>query len=213
MVYGGMIMEYLDYYDEEGNYLGFKSRDEVHKEGLWHNTVHCWLYDESGKIYFQIRKDLGTFYTTASGHVLKGETIKEAFKREIFEEIGVEIDSSDATLVDVVTWKMDKVKKDGSIFKDRAKANVYVDLYEDDINKFNFDLNEVLGLVKVSARDALSLFEIGTGTIPAEIITKENGNIKVERREVDANEFLVNEHENLYDKYSDVLKKVIELTK
>jgi 8-oxo-dGTP pyrophosphatase MutT (NUDIX family) len=213
MVYGGIIMEYLDYYDENGTYLGFKSRDEVHKEGLWHNTVHCWLYDRSGNVYFQIRKDLGTFYTTASGHVLKGETIKEAFQREIFEEIGVKIDSSDATLVDVVTWKMDKVKKDGSIFKDRAKANVYVDLYEDDINKFNFSEDEVLGLVKVKAKEALDLFKKGTGKIKGEIITKENNNIKLLKRDVDASEFLVNDHENLYDKYSDVLKKVIELTK
>ena len=206
-------MEYLDYYDEEGNYLGFKSRDEVHTEGLWHNTIHCWLYDNDGNIYFQIRKDSGTFYTTASGHVLKGETIKEAFKREIFEEIGVEIDSSDATLVGIVPWRMDKVKKDGSIFKDRAKANVYVDLFEDDINNFNFDPEEVLGLVKVNANEALELFEKEEGEIPAFIIKQdENNKIVTENKNVDFKEFLVNEHETAYGKYSDVLKKVIELT-
>ena len=50
-------MEYLDYYDEEGNYLGCETREEVHKRGLWHNTVHNWLYTEDGKVIFQIRKD------------------------------------------------------------------------------------------------------------------------------------------------------------
>lgn len=205
-------MEYLDYYDENGEYIGYKTREEVHSEGLWHKTVHCWLYDKEGNIYFQIRKDSKTFYTTASGHVLKGETIKDAFKREIKEEIGIDIDSQDATLAGIVPWKMDKVKKDGSIFKDRAFANVYVDLFEDDINKFNFDENEVLGLVRVNAKDALILFKKEEGNIPALIIKQDNNKIVTENRNVDFNEFLVNEHETAYGKYSDVLKKVIELT-
>lgn len=205
-------MEYLDYYDKEGNYLGFKSRDEVHKEGLWHKTIHCWLYDKYGNIYFQIRKDSNTFYTTASGHVLKGETIKDAFKREIKEEIGIDIDSKDATLVGIVPWKMDKVMKDGSIFKDRAWANAYVNLFEDDINKFNFDSNEVLGLVKVNAKDALLLFEKESRYIPALIIKQENNKIITENKSVNFSGFLVNEHETAYEKYSDVLKKVIQLT-
>ena len=192
-------MEYLDYYDEDGNYLGYKSRDEVHKEGLWHNTVHCWLYEMDGSVYFQIRKDSGKFYTTASGHVLKGETIKDAFRREINEKIGLDIDSSDATLVDIVPWHMDKIKN-GFLFKDRAKANVYVDLFEGDLDSFKFDPNEVLGVVKVKAKDALNLFKNGKGEIEAEIITtKDNKNVKISKL-VSIDDFLVMEHETTYDK-------------
>ena len=205
-------MEYLDYYDEDGNYLGYKSRDEVHKEGLWHNTVHCWLYEKDGSIYFQIRSDSHKFYTTASGHVLKGETIKEAFRREIKEEIGLDIDSSDATLVSINVWKMDKLKND-VLIKDRAKANIYIDLFEGNINSFNFDPKEVLGVVKVKAAEALNLFRSGSGKIKAEIITtKDNKNIK-ENKMVSIDDFLVMKDENAYDKYKDVLNKVIEVTK
>ena len=205
-------MEYLDYYDEDGNYLGYKSRNEVHKEGLWHNTVHCWLYENDGSIYFQIRSDSHKFYTTASGHVLKGETIKEAFRREIKEEIGLDIDSSDATLVSINVWKMDKLKND-VLIKDRAKANIYIDLFEGNINSFNFDPKEVLGVVKVKATEALNLFRSGCGKIKAEIITtKDNINIK-ENKMVSIDDFLVMKDENAYDKYKDVLNKVIEVTK
>ena len=205
-------MEYLDYYDEDGNYLGYKTRDEVHKEGLWHNTVHCWLYEMDGSVYFQIRSSSHKFYTTASGHVLKGETIEEAFRREIKEEIGLDIDSSDATLVDIVPWRMDKMKN-GTLIKDRAKANVYVDLFEGDLDSFKFDPNEVLGVVKVNAKDALDLFKNGKGEIEAEIITtKDNKNVK-ESKLVSIDNFLVQKHENAYDKYKDVLNKVIEITK
>lgn len=207
-------MEYLDYYDEEGNYLGYKSRDEVHTEGLWHNTVHCWLYDKEGHVYFQIRKDTKTFYTTASGHVLKGETIKEAFKREIMEEIGIEIDSSDAELVGIIPWRMDKVKSDGRVFKDRAKANVYIDLYEGDMKDFNFDKEEVLGLVRVDAKEALELFKKEEGVIPATLITqKDDGSIEIINRDVDFNEFLVTANETALGKYGDILNKVLEVLK
>lgn len=206
-------MEYLDYYDENGNYLGFETRENVHKNALWHNTVHCWLYDENGNVYFQIRKDTNTFYTTASGHVLKGETIKEAFKREIKEEIGLSIDTSDATLVGIVPFKMDKVKSDGSIFKDRAKANVYIDLFEGSIDDLSFDLEEVLGLVKVNAKGTLDMFKNESGVIDATIITTEKRKNIEMKKEVDLRDFLVNEGETAYNKYKDVLEKIIEMTK
>lgn len=205
-------MEYLDYYDENGNYLGYKSRDEVHKEGLWHNTVHCWLYEMDGSIYFQIRSSSHKFYTTASGHVLKDEGIKEAFRREIKEEIGLDINSNDATLVDIVPWRMDKMKN-GILIKDRAKAHVYVDLFEGDINSFKFDPNEVLGVVKVKAKEALDLFKKGNGEIEALIITAKDNNNFSENKLVSIGDFLVQDHENAYDKYKDVLSKVIEITK
>lgn len=205
-------MEYLDIYDEDQNYLGKETRDKVHAEALWHKTVHCWLYDSKGNIYFQIRSDEKTFYTTASGHVLAGETIKEAFGREIKEEIGVEIDYEQAQLVDVVIWKMDKEKADGSVFRDRAFANVYAYRYDDaDYTKFNFD-EELDGVVKVSAKEALELFEKGNGKISAEVITKGENNT-LEKRDVDFSEFLVNKHETALGKYQQVLDKIIELTK
>ena len=205
-------MEYLDYYDEDGNYLGYKNRNEVHKEGLWHNTVHCWLYENDGSVYFQIRKDSNKFYTTASGHVLKGETIKEAFRREINEEIGLNIDNNDATLVNIVPWQMDKVKN-GTLIKDRAKAHVYIDLFEGDINSFKFDPNEVLGVVKVKASEALELFKKGSGEMEAVLITaKDNKNIR-ENRMVNIDDFLVMKDGNAYDKYKIVLNKVIEVIK
>lgn len=206
-------MEYLDYYDENGNYLGFETRENVHKNALWHNTVHCWLYDEEGNVYFQIRKDTNTFYTTASGHVLKGETIKEAFKREIKEEIGLSIDTSDATLVGIVPFKMDKVKSDGSIFKDRAKANVYIDLFEGSIDDLSFDIEEVLGLVKVNAKETLDMFKNESGVIDATIITTEKEKNIETKKEVNLRDFLVNEGETAYNKYKDVLEKIIEMTK
>ena len=206
-------MELLDIYDEERNHLGVEDRNVVHRDALWHNTVHCWLYDKEGNIFFQKRSDEGTLYTTASGHILAGETLTEGFGREIKEEIGIDVDYDKAVLVDVVKFVLDKVKKDGSLFRDRVFANVYVCNYDGDYSDFDFDLNELTALVKVNAKEAFDLFEKKQGEIEGTVISKGEHEIKVENRKIDFNEFLVNDGETALGKYGDVLKKVIELTK
>ena len=202
-------MEYLDIYDEQGTFLGTEERGVVHTKGLWHKTVHCWLYDKEGNIFFQRRADRGTLYTTSSGHLSAGESVTEAFQREIKEEIGLDIDASDATHVNVVPFQMDRIKEDGSVFKDRAFANVYVDLYEGDYKDFHMDESEVSGIVIVNAKDALELFQKEEGTLLGKEISVNN---EVTEREIRLTEFLVNDGETFIEKYGDVLRKVIELT-
>lgn len=204
-------MELLDYYDEKGNHLGTEDRKIVHEKALWHKTVHCWLFDKEGNVFFQRRADRGTLYTTASGHVAAGESIKEAFGREIFEELGTNIDYEKAEFCSVVNFTMDKEMKDGSIFKDRAFANIYVYNFDKEYD-FNYDFDEVSEIVKVNALDTKKLFEKEEGSVNCQTIKLLDGIIEVIDVEVEFNEFLVNEHETALSKYGDILNKVIELT-
>ena len=205
-------MEYLDYYDEDGNYLGKEDRKVIHRDALWHKTVHCWLYDQEGNIYFQIRKEEGTFYTTASGHIQAGESVKEGFYREIKEEIGIEVDIDNCILVDVVKFVMDRPNNDGSIFKDRAFANVYICDFEDSIDAFEFDTNEVQGLVKMKATDVLKLISDEVNSINAVyIVIEDEKNVSFDKV-VTRENFLVNAGETILGKYGDVVRKVIEVT-
>ena len=206
-------MEYLDIYDEAGNHIGKEERSLVHKNALWHKTVHAWLYDKLGNVYFQIRAEEGTLYTTASGHLQAGDTVEDAFAREIFEEIGLKIDSSDAIKVDVIKFILDRENKDGSMFRDRVFANIYIDNFEGNIDEFNFDPNEVKGLVKVKASDVLDLFNEEKNSIKGiEITQKDEKNIET-AKEFTINDFLVNKGETAIGKYGDVLRKIIEVTK
>lgn len=205
-------MEYLDIYDENKNYLGKEERSVVHREALWHNTIHCWLYDKEGNIYFQIRKEEEKLYTTASGHILSGETIKEGFGREIKEEIGIDIDYNKALFVNVYKFIMDKKKNDGSIFRDRAFSNVYVCEFNGKIEDFNFDKNEVIGLVKINAKETLNLLEKETGQINGIVIKNANNENYFEEKIISIQDFLVNKGETAIKKYGDVLTKIIEIT-
>lgn len=202
------MAEYLDYYDINWNYLWKDTRENVHSQWLRHNTVHCWLYTSDWKIIFQIRSDTHTLYTTASWHVLSGETIKQAFNREIKEELGIEIDTSDAELVSIVEWKQDKIKSDWSEYHDRAKAHVYVNLYQWDFSEFNFDPNELEGIAVVDAKETLELFKKGNWNINTIIV--KNGSDVVEKV-INISDFLVTPNETYLWKYGDILEKVISL--
>lgn len=204
------MIEYLDTYDENGNFLGKETRDYVHQNAIWHKTVHCWLYDKMGNIYFQIRHDSGTFYTTASGHVLAGESLNEAFGREIKEEIGISLDYEKAELIDVVPFRMDKVKKDGSLFRDRAFANVFIYPIDHQNFKFHFDENEVDGLGRMDAKEVLGLLKQEKNEILATIITEKDNTMGFEEKKITMNDFLINQGETGIGKYGKVLESIIE---
>ena len=203
-------MEYLDIYDDNQKHIGKELRDVVHRDGLWHKTIHCWLYDKEGNVYFQIRKDEGTFYTTASGHVSAGETLQEAFGREIKEEIGLDIDYKESKQIDMVVWKMDRQKSDGSMFVDRAFASIFVYEFDGNWYDFNFQEAEVKGVVKVNAKDTLELFKGSANKINGTFVLYEEKNTIL--KTVNINDFLITPGETQLSKYGKVLEEIILLT-
>lgn len=206
-------MEYLDTYDEQGNFIKKEDRKIVHQLGLWHNTVHCWLYDKEGNVYFQIRSDKKKLYTTASGHVQAGETIKEAFGREIEEEIGYKVDYEKANFIAIVKFIMDRLENDGTIFKDRAFSNVYALEYNDFMDKFDFDEKELSGIVKIDAKKTLEILKKEKGFIEGTISYKEEGNIKIKKEKIYFEDFLVNPGETAIEKYGTVLENILKFIK
>ena len=206
-------MEFLDIYNENGEHIGKEERLKVHERGLWHKTVHCWLFDKAGYVYFQIRHDEKTLYTTASGHIMAGETVEQGFAREIREEIGYEVPYTKAIHLETFKFYLDKVKKDGTEFHDRVFANIYTCEFDGDISKFKYDPNELDGLVKVKADEALALFEKEEGQIDGFLIESRDGKMIMEPKKVDFSEFLVNKGETALGKYGNVLKGIIKILK
>lgn len=195
-------MEYLDIYDENKNYLGKEERSKVHEIGAWHKTVHCWLYDNLGNVYFQIRSDEKKGYTTASGHLQAGETVSDAFKREIKEEIGLNIDMSNLKFIKEVTWIMDKEEKN---YHDHAWANVCICLYDGDSKDFDFDNDEVDGIIKCNAKETLNLFKGNIKDMEAIIVTN-----TLEKKKITIDDFVVMKHETALSKYGFILEVIIE---
>ena len=200
----GCMMENLDIYDEYMNKIGTESRDIVHRNGLWHKTVHCWMYDENGNIYFQIRADSGKLYTTASGHVLSGETVRDAFHREILEEIGIDTDVSNAIALEVVFWRQDKPERE---WHDRAFAHVYANKLPLNFIDFRFQPDEVAGLVRVKAGDCLDLLMDKKTEISATKISSDG----IKNIEISGKDFLTASNENAVVKYGYVLQSIMQI--
>jgi len=97
--------EIVDILDEQGHPTGESlSKAEAHRRGLFHPTVHIWLYTQNGKVLIQQRgryKDNFPLLWDASvaGHVHHGETIPGAAVREVGEEIGLRVAQSDLEFI------------------------------------------------------------------------------------------------------------------
>ena len=44
-----MEHELIDYYDENGRLLGVIDKAIAHREGLWHKSVHLWIFNSKNQ--------------------------------------------------------------------------------------------------------------------------------------------------------------------
>lgn len=89
-----MSDELIDILDEQGNHTGKTClKSEAHAKGLFHATVHVWLFTSDGNVLLQKRaltKKVfpGLWDISVAGHIGAGENTLDAAIREVNEEIG-----------------------------------------------------------------------------------------------------------------------------
>ena len=88
-----MSEEVFDVVNERDEVVGEARRSEVHRLGLRHRAVHVLALDGQGRCFLQRRsmtKDChpGVWDSSASGHLMVGETYDAAAVRELEEELG-----------------------------------------------------------------------------------------------------------------------------
>jgi isopentenyldiphosphate isomerase len=72
-------MEFFDVLNPDGTTAGYSLfRDEVHKKGLWHRTVHIWILNSNNELLIQKRsyqKEVypGLWDISCAGHLSCGE--------------------------------------------------------------------------------------------------------------------------------------------
>lgn len=92
------ISELLPVVDAEGNVIGQTNRGIAHNgiDKPLHPVVHLHVYNSDGDLYLQHRpawKDIqpDRWDTAVGGHVDWGEDVATALRREVREEIGLEV--------------------------------------------------------------------------------------------------------------------------
>ncbi|MEX0724658.1 MAG: NUDIX domain-containing protein [Planctomycetaceae bacterium] len=86
--------EFFDVVDEHDRVLRQVPRHIVHAQKLLHRAVHIFVFDETGRMYMQLRSATKDEYpncwtSSCSGHVDAGEDYDTAAVRELQEELGL----------------------------------------------------------------------------------------------------------------------------
>ncbi|WP_158838229.1 NUDIX hydrolase [Polaribacter sp. L3A8] len=147
--------ELIDILTPEGKPTGKTAlKSEAHKNGWFHATVHVWLFTSDEKIVLQKRaltKKVfpGMWDISVAGHVGAGEHIITAAKREVLEEIGLQLTEKD--LIKIGTRIHQVTHANGII--DNEHHHVFIAELKVSISTLTIQKEEV---------DAIQLFNLST---------------------------------------------------
>jgi isopentenyl-diphosphate delta-isomerase type 1 len=146
-------MELIEIIDKNKKPTGIiKPRDEVHKKGYIHKTVHVWVVNKNKEILIQKRSKSKLTHpqmwdVSCAGHVTAGDTSHETAVKELFEETGIKAEISELEYI----TSIEKKYFHGEI-KDHEIYDVF--LLRKEINPLNlkFDPDEVEELKLMNAK-------------------------------------------------------------
>ncbi len=208
-----MSEEILDIWDESGQHMGAATRKQVHLEGLWHRTFHCWIYirdDQGVQLMFQKRHpDKDTFPDqldiTSAGHLLAGE-LPEDGVRELEEELGLVVPFEHLQEIGIIE---DSTVGPGII--DNELCHVYAYPCSQPLEQYRLQADEVIGLFRIPlnaveklfAGEVTSIDAIGFNLLP-------DGSKQRETLQVSASDFVPHE-ERYYQTVFAAVKRLCQL--
>ncbi len=89
--------ELVDILDENGSYTGKTEMKSIaHQKGLFHPTIHVWIYTVDGRLLIQKRgrnkKSFPLLWdVSVAGHIGAGEDVVSSALREVKEEVGLSL--------------------------------------------------------------------------------------------------------------------------
>ncbi|MBL1224422.1 NUDIX hydrolase [Enterococcus sp. BWR-S5] len=203
--------ERLRIFNDKYEPIGTASRDEVHANGLWHETFHCWFYTidkDDLVIYFQKRsldkKDFpGQLDITAAGHLLDSEEVADGF-REVKEELGIDVSQDAAESLGVFIVEIDL---EG--FIDHEFTNVFLVRRELASGDFFLQEEEVEGLFPVRLQQLKEIFQGVVESLTLEGVCQKNSEQYIDHQTFKKVDFCANAY-TYYDRLIHSFEKILE---
>ena len=147
-------LEFLEIYTPDGLKTGKKAtKSHIHKKGLFHSTVHVWIFSDKGNVLIQKRSkkkklNPGVWDVSVAGHIKYKEGIKAAAIRETFEETGICIKEKDLLKLGIYTSESNHSK-----IIDREFHHTYILKIDEAKINLNYKNDEVDDLKLISLRE------------------------------------------------------------
>lgn len=187
-------VEMLDIVDADLNIVGTADREQVHQEGFWHQTFHCWLFRrEEGaiRLLFQLRHphriaNPDRLDVTAAGHIVHGEEPRDGV-RELEEELGLRVDPDE--LISLGVWAEEMDLNQGWI--DREYRHVHLYECRHPLSTFHLQPEEVSGLFEADLEEVRHLLTGEQKTVGLSgWVLREDGSRQEETRRVTCQDFV-----------------------
>ena len=171
------MAEKIEIFDSLFNHIGVEDRKIAHKDGLWHQTFHCWIIRKRGEniyVLFQKRSSKkedspNMLDIPAAGHLTFNEQ-KEDGLRELKEELGISVNYQTLRYLGI---RVEVIDVPG--FNNKEFQHVYLLENDTPLNDFLLQEDEVSGLVEVELSEGLKLLFGEKESIECDSVFIENG--------------------------------------
>ena len=195
------MSEKLEIFDSLFNHIGEGDRRVAHRDGLWHQTFHCWLIRKRGDRYyilFQKRSSKkqdspNMLDIPAAGHLNFLET-KEDGIREIKEELGIDINYDALVYLGI---RIEVIEVPG--FNNKEFQHVYLLEENTLLDDYKLQEDEVSGLVEVELFEGLRLLYGEVNSITCDSVFIEDGK-KIHQRYIMTVEDIIPRIDGYYKK-------------
>lgn len=158
-----------------------KSRTAIHADGDWHVASFVWVFDAAGRVLLQRRAPHkavwpGRWDASAAGHVTAGETAVEAARRELAEELGLEVRAADLVRID--DHREEHEHPNGIV--DREHHAVFI--LRADVPLEAYRPGAEVTAIAFATTDALLNFARATSALEIEMLETDRARVSVIRR-------------------------------
>jgi len=161
-------VEYFDVLDVDAELTGqTKQRADVHRDGDWHRSVHCWLLNSKHELLLQKRASIretnpGKWDISVAGHVPAGFTSIETVIKEAEEELGLRLVTAD--IEHLFTIRQQSVHHDG-LYLNNEFNDIYLVRCDLPANQFVLQEDEVEQVAWVPITELKSRIETKDPTL------------------------------------------------